>query len=270
MQIDLTERSGLPISLDLETGELTATGDVDLGEQGERRLSQLRDVLADPDAATDDRICYRTYRGVGTKSDLELLEKQVLRYDITVTLPGLIGREFMKTAGHYHSTAPDGVVYPEIYEVLHGEAVFIMQLGGDSEPTEPVYVHDWFQACAQGEAVVIPPGWGHVTINVGDEPLVVSDLIASSCANDYNTFRSARGAVTYYGRDGDRPWFKTNANYIKQPLTNVPEGYRGPIVIRYEAPLIERFRCNPQRYRWLTNPSEFAVRFWNRDPEVPA
>ncbi len=103
MLVDLSAQSGLPIALDLDTGELQATGEVDLGERGERRLSQLREVLAEPEAATDDRVCYRTYRGVGTVADRALLEQHGLRYDLTVTLPRLIGREFTKTAGHRHN-----------------------------------------------------------------------------------------------------------------------------------------------------------------------
>jgi glucose-6-phosphate isomerase len=255
MQIDLTERSGLPISLNLETGKLDATGDVDLGEQGERRLSQLREVLADPDAATDDRICYRTYRGVGTTVDKELLDQHGLRYDLTVTLPGTTGREFIKTAGHYHSTAPDGIVYPELYEVVYGEAAFVLQ-GGVRETDGRV------QLCKAGEAIVIPPNCGHVTANVGDKPLVVCDLIASACTNDYGSYREKRGAAYYVVEIPGSLTAIKNQHYPQNEKPAIAYGSRWPMILPSDAPLIELFRRNPETFRLLTTPGLFLDPMW--------
>jgi glucose-6-phosphate isomerase len=250
MNVDLTEISGLPISLDLETGQLTATGDVDLGEQGERRLSQLREVLADPKAATDDRICYRTYRGVGTKSDLEMLEKHGLRYDITVILPGVIGREFTKTAGHEHSGAPEGDWYPEIYEVLHGTAVFVLQeVPSDAEGR--------MQICRACERIIIPGRFGHLTINITGEPLVVSDLVASACANDYSTFRKMQGSSWYVIANGSGFLLERNPKYVGMLVPEIGFGTRVADLIPDNLPLIHMFRRNPDDFRLLTEPNEF-------------
>ena len=49
MLVDLAEKSGLPIALDLDTGELQATGDVDLGERGERRLPNCAKFSPNPE-----------------------------------------------------------------------------------------------------------------------------------------------------------------------------------------------------------------------------
>jgi glucose-6-phosphate isomerase len=257
MHVDLSDAAGLPISLDLETGKLDATGDVDLGEQGERRLSQLREVLEDPEAATDDRVCYRTYRGVGTKADLTLLEQHGLRYDITVTLPGLIGREFVKTAGHHHLSAPGGRPYPEVYEVVYGRATFVLQGSGHVPGMDPVVAGAWVQTCGPGDRIVIPE-WAHVTVNIGLEPLVVSDLIAEACTNDYGRFQSAHGAGYYVVSEDDRIVVKYNSHYGYHAVPILDKGSRWPSIFPSNAPLIENFRQEPETFRWLVDSKIFS------------
>jgi glucose-6-phosphate isomerase, archaeal len=262
VQIDLSDAAGLPIALDLESGTIVATGDVDLGEQGERRLSQLLAVLAEPEAATDDRICYRTYRGVGTKADRELLNQHGLRYDLTVTLPGLIGREFTKTAGHRHATNQDGVVYPEVYEVVHGQAAFVLQATMQDYGLAPVVAGGWVQTCGPGDRIFIWPSWDHVTVNIGREPLVVCDLIASACTNDYGSLRTAHGAGYYIVSAGDSFSIEPNPHYGYLPAAIIGHGSRWPEILPTNAPLIELFRRDPKAFRILTEPIEFEDEDW--------
>jgi glucose-6-phosphate isomerase len=250
VQVDLSAVSGLPISLDLETGELTATGEVDFGEQGERRLSQLKDVLEDPGAATDDRICYRTYRGVGTKSDLELLQQHGLRYDITVTMPGLIGREYMKTVGHYHNMGKDGQGYPEVYEVVYGNAAFVLEWIGFAGG------FCWIPICESRERITIPFERGHATVNIGTEPLVVCDLIASECTNDYEQFRRSRGALFYIVRSDDGFGAEPNpSHFVPLPVIHPPEigtSSTSDEISVNDIPLVESFRRNASEFSFLT------------------
>jgi glucose-6-phosphate isomerase len=170
--IDLSDRIGLPISLDLDTGELAFGDDIAVEGTGERRFSELREVLACPEALTepDDRAAYLLYRGVHDSAHADLFAQNGLRYDLTVVLPGDVGSELTKTAGHIHSAAPDGVGYPEIYDVVHGTAAFILQF------TEPLRLT--IIVCGPGERILIPPGASHLTVNVGREPLVVADVVA--------------------------------------------------------------------------------------------
>ena len=122
----------MPIALDPESGELEFGDEVVVDGYGERRLAELRDVLADPEALDDvaDRPAYLLYRGVHCPADTRLLADHGLRYDLTVILPGEVSGELVKTAGHIHNAAPDGVGYPEIYDVVHGHAAFILQEDG--------------------------------------------------------------------------------------------------------------------------------------------
>jgi glucose-6-phosphate isomerase len=90
-------------------------------------------------------------------SDQAHLESQQVRFDMTVIPPGVICGEYVKTKGHYHPTAPDGTGYPELYQVIEGEAHYLLQ---KEDLSDVVVVH-----AKAGESVFIPPGYGHVTIN---------------------------------------------------------------------------------------------------------
>ena len=49
----------------------------------------------------------------------------------------------------------------------------------------------------EGQSVLIPPGYGHVTVNPSGETLVVVNLVSSSCVSDYRPFAALRGAAVY-------------------------------------------------------------------------
>jgi len=256
---DLSVVSGLSLTLDEITGMLTATGSLVLPEPGVRRLSELRDVLVDPMIAeTDERPCYFLYRDVNLPSDQALLTDHGLRYDLTVTLPGTLGPEYLKTAGHYHSRAPDGVIYPEVYEILHGRAAFVLQWVDDPAAEHPTIRAGWIAVCDPGDKIVIPPDCGHVTVNIGDEPLVVSDLVAIDSQNDYGSFRHAHGAAYYLLPDSSDPHgfqVMPNLNYGAPPAPVTLIGSRWSPLCSDPAPVYQQMQAEPDRFAFLTSPA---------------
>ncbi|WP_301664617.1 glucose-6-phosphate isomerase family protein [Methanoculleus frigidifontis] len=95
------------------------------------------------------------------------LAEQNVRFDITVIPPGAVGGEYVKTKGHYHPLTPAGIGYPELYQVLAGEAHYLLQRKN---------LRDVVVVTAKaGEFVLIPPGYGHVTVNPGKENLVMAN-----------------------------------------------------------------------------------------------
>lgn len=138
---------------------------------------------------------YYMYRGVKRRGGL--------RYDITEIVPAMLGKEFPKTKGHEHSEN-----FQEIYTVLKGRALYLVQKCKNGE------VLDVFAVKARkGESVVIPPGYGHITINPLRETLKESNWVAEECKNIYDLFEKMRGACYYYTKSG---WVK-NRNYKKVP-----------------------------------------------------
>jgi glucose-6-phosphate isomerase len=107
----------------------------------------------------------------------------------------------------------------EIYTVLDGEAIFLMQKT-NGDVVENVYaVH-----AKKGESAIIPSSYGHVTINPAESDLKTSDWSSEKTRSDYGLFKKLQGACYYYVKNGEAKWIKNN-NY-----KNVPE-------LRFEEPL---------------------------------
>jgi glucose-6-phosphate isomerase len=128
-----------------------------------------------------------------------------------------LGKEYVKTKGHAHMGN-----YKETYTVLEGEAVYLLQKT-NNEIVEDVYA----VMAKKGESIIIPSGYGHVTINASEETLKTGDWRNINCKQDYSLFEKLRGACYYYiiqPSSGQASWIK-NDNY-----KNIPE-------LRFEEPL---------------------------------
>jgi glucose-6-phosphate isomerase len=155
----------------------------------------MKPFLLDGDAHFQKPTAYYMYRNVGLTEDVALLNCNHLRYDLTVLESGRIGREFVKTIGHYHPLKPGtNMQYPEIYEVIHGVAVLVIQKANNVE-------HKVSDAClakiTAPAKVVIPSGYGHVTVNIGSKPLVLANLVSDQFSSLYEPYRKMRGASYY-------------------------------------------------------------------------
>lgn len=172
-----------------------------------RYLDDMREVLYDKkwSASAPNLELYYMYRGVENKGDL--------RYDVTVIPAQMLGKEFVKTKGHDHSGN-----YGEVYIVLEGEALYLMQKYNNGL-VEDVYA----VKAKKGQAVIIPPCYGHITINPANMTLEEANWISVKCKNTYDLFVEKQGACYYYTASG---WIK-NENY-----KNVPE-------LRFAEPLNE-------------------------------
>ena len=150
-----------------------------------RRIEDLRPVLMEPVSEEGD--AYYMFRDVKPVHE-------ILRYDITVIPARTLGREFIKTMGHYH----DGL-YPEIYGVLRGKALFILQrrAGRDDVLDDVVLIR-----AEEGEIIRIPPCYGHVTVNPSSSTLVLENIVCRKCTSNYEPYIRMRGAALYATTDG--------------------------------------------------------------------
>ncbi|HAA34141.1 MAG TPA: hypothetical protein DCD97_02390, partial [Firmicutes bacterium] len=88
-----------------------------------RYLKDMQEVLYPVDGETTDdgdprRELYFMFRDLHLPEHRALFREKGIRFDITVLVPGTIGKEFVKTAGHYHPFKPGtSFTYPELYEV---------------------------------------------------------------------------------------------------------------------------------------------------------
>ena len=166
-----------------------------------RRLFDMKEVIFDKDwlARAEDFDLYYMYRDLYlSRADKDRLLMQGLRYDITIIPPGMLGCEYIKTAGHYHPNVPEGrVTYPELYEVLEGEALYLLQ---NLDHSDVVVVY-----ATAGDKVLVPPGYGHVTINRSNKTLKMSNFVGRNFSSLYEPYRERAGAAYFFTKDG---WIK--------------------------------------------------------------
>jgi glucose-6-phosphate isomerase len=252
---NLVARSGLAIELNDQTGELRFGDGVLVESTGRRTIGELIDVLAYPESAIgrEDDTAYLLYRGVVREGDQPVFAETGLRYDITVTLPGDVGSEFMKTAGHIHNAAPDGVGYPEIYDVLSGSGAFVIQWDAPLRLT--------IVSVEPGDRVLLPPGASHLTVNTGKTPLVVADLVAIASENNYGILRENRGAAIYLLDDPEPHGLVRqliNPLYKQTPMWQTIEGSRMGDFPPLDGSLYLSFMVQPRDLAYLTAPGEMA------------
>jgi len=165
-----------------------------------RHLFDMKEVVYDKEwlkAAPNDEL-YFMYRKVN--------EDNGLVNHVTVVPAKMLGKEYIKTKGHYHSEDN----YGEVYKVLQGKGIFLAQKKKD----DPGIIEDVFYVKAEkGEYVVIPSGYGHVMINDSLGDLVTIDWSSEKCKGDYSLIVEKEGACYFYTKSG---WMKNN-NYKTVP-----------------------------------------------------
>ncbi len=164
---------------------------------GIRTIREMRSVLADPACAASDPLYYM-YRDLArSEADRRWLSAHRLRYDITVIPPRDLSGEHVKTKGHYHPVNPAGTGYPELYEVVEGTAQFLLQ----SRTLDDVVL----VVAGTGACVVIPPGYGHISINPSPDPtLVMANLVSTAFESEYRGVRDPpRGGILCHERWSD-------------------------------------------------------------------
>ena len=131
------------------------------------------------------------YREVSrNETDRIWMQSHSIRYDVTIIPPANLDGEYVKTKGHYHPENPAGVGYPELYEVMEGFAHFLLQ----TKALDDIILIE----AQKGDIVVIPPGYGHVTINPTlDETLTMANLVSTEFSSEYAYYDKMHGAAYY-------------------------------------------------------------------------
>lgn len=157
-----------------------------------RTAGDMENVFAvQPSNRDPETPLYYMYRDLyQTHGDHIWLERHHLRYDITIIPPAVINGEYTKTKGHYHPKNAAGIPYPEVYEVLSGSAYYLLQ---KRDHTDVILL-----PAHTGDTVLIPPGYGHVTINPDRENLIMANLVSTDFESEYGEINALHGAAYYY------------------------------------------------------------------------
>ena len=173
----------------------------------------MKPVLKNPESTKSDADMYLVERGVKNIGELN--------YDLTTIKPIKIGGEFAKTFGHYHSK----LILPELYDVLAGHAYALIQRYENApDSIKEAYIIE----AETGEKIIVPSGFGHVSVNIGDNELKLANLVGP-VIHDYDSFKNLRGACYYILDAGESIEFEKNSNYKSVPelkklkLRDIPE-----------------------------------------------
>lgn len=197
-----------------------------------------------------DRVCYdlKFLRKKDGNKPVYYMHRQLecennIRYDITIIPPLMMGEEYVKTFGHYHPPANKNGSYTELYEVLDGSAIYLLQKLTNGKVSDVIVIE-----AKKGDVVPIPPDYGHVTINPGTGVLKMANLVSNDFNSEYIEYERLRGGA-YYFLEGRR-WIR-NPNY-----ENLPE-------IRFLAPS-KKFQSgiinmlkDPKKLEFLQKPEKF-------------
>lgn len=231
-----------------------------LVEPDVRLLGDMQSVIYDRkwlEGADPSMELYYMYRDLAlSKRDRDTLLEYGLRYDITVIPPMMLGCEYVKTAGHYHPYVPGtNLSYTELYEVLSGEAVYLLQRAKDScyDVIEDVIVVE----AGAGDKVLIPPNYGHITINRSRKTLRMANLVCRDFSSNYEPIREHRGGAYYLTEDG----FVRNESYTEvAPIRHCPPTNTSLAHLSKQREIYSLLRT-PEVLGYLTRPQEYTELF---------
>lgn len=248
---NLSEQAGIPLRY--SNGELAVGAGVSGGKKSVRRVEDLNPVLFESRPG-DAHPVYYVWRDLRQKKDADTIGRLKIRYDITALLPEPVGGELPKTFGHYHAKDISGVMFPEVYAVLSGTAWWIIQRPKQNDPRtiEEAYLIE----AHEGEKAVMPPGFGHTTINPGPGLLILSNWIGAFFQYDYDTYENLHGACYWALKTDTRTAvaFEKNSFYYTVPeLTKLRPKEIPQLGIIKKKPLYSLID-NPERLDFLVHP----------------
>lgn len=188
-----------------------------------RTHEKMQEVLLDP-SAVGPSIHYYMIRG-----DM----KNNRGNNITIWEPGIVGREYIKTYGHYHVGKLD-----ETYKFISGVGIALLQkLALDQNGNMIKDIVEEFKAISvkTGDELFIPSGYGHLVVNTGLDFLVTSDDSPVNFGDvdpaglpghaDYELVKQMRGFAYYVVENNGSPALVKNKLYKeirKSELASLP------------------------------------------------
>jgi len=240
--INLKRRLGLDVFLEKDNS--LGSKSIKLPKADIRTFNQIKSVLLKP--KTNLRKFYYMYRDVAPNPSLK---KYNLRFDITVIPHHEIGKEEIKTTGHYHAhVRKTNLTYPEVYQVIHGTALYILQKKTGSKITDVVAVE-----AKPGNIVIVPPNYGHITINPSKETLVMANIVYGGFKSQYKGIEKKHGAAYYVVERNNKISFVINPNYGYVPKLRFGE----PNSRKLKSPIYADCAKNPEKYLFLVKPQKY-------------
>jgi len=246
MQV-LTSLAGFEVSLDEKKLTLEFGSNV-IHPAGEvRRLNQVRSMLENPYAQGPDHL-YTIYMDIAQRDDIAALKEQGLLYGAVVYNSGTIGQERLRSQGHIHSEKQGtDLRYSEMYEFWTGHGMIYLQ-----KECAPCVTRAFLVPVSAGDKVVIPYGWVHLLITLGDDVLSFGAWCARENKLEYEQLRVLGGPAYFVQADGS---LKKNPHY--ESIAAIQYAKPGDFLalnIPLDRPIYTSWRENPDRFKFMASP----------------
>lgn len=247
--MELKNASGLEFTLSDNSLEYIA-GDYDTAVKWEKTIEAGK--YAYGSANTNLETLYFGARYMEKTKDEQTFLASDLMADLTILNSGKVGEEFVKTVGHYHGIIPGLTIsYPEAYEAISEKIEYLLQSELDKDGAVDVI---WV-VTEPGDKVVMPPNYGHVSMNVGEKPAIEVDIQKRDNPNqsDYSIFKECCGGALYRTEEGlkENPHYKIKSLRIVRPVEKPEWG------LEKNKPLYLATVESPEKFEWLTHPEKF-------------
>ena len=251
---DLKTRAG--IAVDLRDLRLHFDEPMTPARLSVRTIRDLAAVWCDPlDPAQADAEIYTVYWGAVRADDAALFHEQGLDHAYVIIKPGVCGAEYYKTQGHYHPPINGTALgEPELYHVLAGRGLFLLQSALPPDWT----VGDIIAAEVEpGSVVIVPPNYGHLTINWGQEPLVFEAFLSPEVEPSTASYRERQGGACYCLATAKGPRMAPNERYGVLPPArrDVPWKWLADTGM----PFYSAIAGHLPRFTWLRCPERFDL-----------
>lgn len=249
MIYNFSDASSIDSYFDDSTNTLTVSDDTIIDESLVRKMKDMRNLFHDPTGFDDETELYYMYNGIYRKQHESFFKSHKIKYEFTVLLPSIINGECLKAHGHIHGFNPIRQArHIEAYEILLGEGYFeLFTYVGNELQVVMIQVK-------QGDFLIIPPDYFHLSVNTGDIPFIFGDLIKENADNDYGPLKEKNGAPLFVMKDSNNSLsFLLNDNYADyslsiQHLTVDTLPWDNPLA---KIPLYAHFITNPERFSFL-------------------
>lgn len=261
----MPETTGLPspIGVELQSGikpHLRFSRDIRTTVEDDRWTTDIADVCREPDTVRRARAepLYTVYRKVEPATGITAeMERHGLIYNLLIMRGGTVTGtpEYVRNRGHANSVAPGtSLPYPEIHEILTGEAWLYLQEGTSDTPADTVIL-----PLHAGQKAIIAPGWASLLANVGEKPLVVGTWRMAECETRYDALETLGGMAHFMlkGDDG-KPFCEANEQYRTVPVPRTAKSHIFPdFGLSESEPLLSAFHRSPESLRCLLRPQDF-------------
>lgn len=189
-----------------------------------RTYEKMKDVLMDP-SAPGPEIQYHMVRGGSNQRN------------ITIWEPGLVGKEYIKTYGHYHVGKLD-----ETYWIIFGEGIVLVQkraLDINGKPIDDEIEEAYAVHVKPGDAIYMPSEWGHLVVNISNTYFVTADdspvnfdeenPVSFPGHADYESVKKMQGFCYYIVNENGKPSLVKNTKYKKIPEIKIIEASEYPL-----------------------------------------